>query len=116
MRTILLRIAYNGARYHGYQVQANAKTVAGTFQPVLEQVLNEKVQLKGCSRTDTGVHASDFGVSFQTNSTISHRGADTGAEYQSPAGYCGQKLRGPGGGLPRPVQLHRQALCLPGAG
>ena len=49
MRTILLRIAYNGARYHGYQVQANAKTVAGTFQPVLEQVLNEKVQLKGCS-------------------------------------------------------------------
>lgn len=84
MRTILLRIAYNGARYHGYQVQANAKTVAGTFQPVLEQVLNEKVQLKGCSRTDTGVHASDFGVSFQTNSTISHRGLIQGLNINLP--------------------------------
>lgn len=57
MRNLLLHIAYNGSRYHGYQVQQNAVSVAGTFQPVLEKILAEKVQLKGCSRTDTGVHA-----------------------------------------------------------
>ena len=54
MRNLLLHIAYNGSRYHGYQVQQNAVSVAGTFQPVLEKILAEKVQLKGCSRTDTG--------------------------------------------------------------
>ena len=50
MRNLLLHIAYNGSRYHGYQVQQNAVSVAGTFQPVLEKILAEKVQLKGCSR------------------------------------------------------------------
>ncbi|MBS4785605.1 MAG: tRNA pseudouridine(38-40) synthase TruA [Clostridiales bacterium] len=84
MRNLLLRIAYNGARYHGYQVQQNAVTVAGTFQPVLEMVLNEKVQLKGCSRTDTGVHASDFAVSFRTNSAISCRGLVQGLNINLP--------------------------------
>ena len=70
MRNLLLHIAYNGSRYHGYQVQQNAVSVAGTFQPVLEKILAEKVQLKGCSRTDTGVHANDFAVSFKTNCRI----------------------------------------------
>ena len=70
MRNLLLHIAYNGARYHGYQVQQNAVSVAGTFQPVLEKILGEKVQLKGCSRTDTGVHANDFALSFKTNCRI----------------------------------------------
>ena len=60
MRNLLLHIAYNGARYHGYQVQQNAVSVAGTFQPVLEKILGEKVQLKGCSRTDTGVSRKRF--------------------------------------------------------
>ena len=70
MRNLLLHIAYNGSRYHGYQVQQNAVSVAGTFQPVLEKILAEKVQLKGCSRTDTGVHANDFAMSFKTNCRI----------------------------------------------
>lgn len=70
MRNLLLHIAYKGSRYHGYQVQQNAVSVAGTFQPVLEKILAEKVQLKGCSRTDTGVHANDFAVSFKTNCRI----------------------------------------------
>ena len=38
MRNLLLHIAYNGARYHGYQVQQNAVSVASTFQPVLEKI------------------------------------------------------------------------------
>ena len=29
MRNLLLHIAYNGSRYHGYQVQQNAVSVAG---------------------------------------------------------------------------------------
>ena len=45
MRNLLLHIAYNGSRYHGYQVQQNAVSVAGTFQPVLEKILAENCLL-----------------------------------------------------------------------
>lgn len=69
-RNLLLWLSYNGARYHGYQVQKNAVTVAGTFQPVLERILGESVDIKGCSRTDAGVHANNFAVSFKTHSSI----------------------------------------------
>ena len=70
MRNLLVKIAYNGTRYHGYQVQKNAVTVAGTFQAALHQVLGEQVELKGCSRTDAGVHANDFALSFHTSAAI----------------------------------------------
>lgn len=70
MRTLLVWIAYNGTRYHGYQVQRNAATIAGTFQKALESVLGEAVEMKGCSRTDAGVHANRYGISFVTHSSI----------------------------------------------
>lgn len=70
MRTLLLFLAYNGTRYHGYQVQKNAVTVAETFQNALERVLGERPDIKGCSRTDAGVHANHFAVSFPTKSQI----------------------------------------------
>ena len=84
MRNLLLHLAYNGSRYHGYQVQQNAVSVAGTFQPVLEKILAEKVQLKGCSRTDTGVHANDFAVSFKTNCRIPFEQDQVWVYYKYP--------------------------------
>jgi tRNA pseudouridine38-40 synthase len=52
-----LQIAYRGTRYHGWQQQQNATTVQGTLQTCLSQILRNKVQVVGSSRTDTGVHA-----------------------------------------------------------
>ena len=33
MRNLLFRISYNGANYHGYQVQANAAVAASSHPP-----------------------------------------------------------------------------------
>lgn len=65
-RNILLKISYDGATYHGWQIQENAITVQEDLQKACERILNEKITLNGCSRTDTGVHANEFCVNFFT--------------------------------------------------
>lgn len=70
MRNLLLKIAYDGARYHGWQIQQNAVTIQEVFQAALYRVINEQTDIKACSRTDTGVHARDFCVSLKTDSPI----------------------------------------------
>lgn len=70
MRNLLFTIQYKGSRYHGFQVQNNAVTVAQVFQDVLEQVTGARSDIKGCSRTDSGVHANMFCISLKTESAI----------------------------------------------
>ena len=59
-RNLLLTIRYQGTAYHGFQVQKNALTVAQVLQDALEAVLGRREDIKGCSRTDSGVHANMF--------------------------------------------------------
>ena len=54
MRHLLLTIRYRGTRYHGYQVQQNALSVAQVVQDAVEQVFGARLPVKGCSRTDAG--------------------------------------------------------------
>lgn len=70
MRNILLSICYDGTNYHGWQIQKNAITVQEVFQNVLFEILSEPVDIKGCSRTDSGVHANMYCVSAKINSNI----------------------------------------------
>lgn len=55
-----MTIAYRGTAYHGWQVQRNALAVCTVFQDALERVLGRRYDVKGCSRTDAGVHANGF--------------------------------------------------------
>lgn len=70
MRNLLFTLRFDGARYHGWQVQPNGVTVQAVFQRALESVLHERPSLKGCSRTDAGVHANMFCVSLETGRDI----------------------------------------------
>lgn len=70
MPNLLITLAYDGARYHGWQIQENALTVQEVFQKALEKVTGGGEDIKACSRTDTGVHARQFAVSLQTKSRI----------------------------------------------
>lgn len=70
MRTLALRIAYDGSRYHGWQEQKTDVTVAGTLKAALNRVCGEVEHVTGCGRTDAGVHALRYCVSLRTNSTI----------------------------------------------
>lgn len=69
-RNLLLTISFDGSKFHGWQIQNNAYTVQECFQQALSSVLKHSVQIKACSRTDTGVHARNFCVSLITESPI----------------------------------------------
>ncbi len=70
LRNIALKLSYVGTNYHGWQVQKNAVTVQEVFQKALYKILKENVDIKGCSRTDTGVHANMYVVNFRTGSRM----------------------------------------------
>ncbi len=69
-RNIKLDLSYDGSNYHGWQIQKNAITVQEIFQNALEKILTHKCNIKGCSRTDSGVHANMYVVSFKTFNQI----------------------------------------------
>lgn len=66
LRNILLTIAYDGSRFHGWQIQQNAPSVQQAFQEALFQVIGNEFEIKGCSRTDSGVHANMYCLSVKT--------------------------------------------------
>ena len=70
MRNLMVRIQYDGSDFCGWQVQNGLRTVQSVFQTVLRDVLKENVPVIGCSRTDSGVHANEFCVSFRTGNAI----------------------------------------------
>lgn len=70
MKNIALRLRYDGSRYHGWQVQKNAVTVAQTMEDALAKVCGERVKLTGCGRTDAGVHALRYCANFHSGCTV----------------------------------------------
>jgi len=70
MRNLLLTICYDGANYHGWQIQQNAISVQQVFQQALQRIIGDSPDIKGCSRTDTAVHAREFCISFHTEHSI----------------------------------------------
>ncbi|MEG0779608.1 MAG: tRNA pseudouridine(38-40) synthase TruA [Oscillospiraceae bacterium] len=70
MRNIALKLMYNGTAYHGWQVQKNAVSVAGTLEKGLSAVCGEPIRVVGCGRTDAGVHAECYVANFHTESRI----------------------------------------------
>jgi tRNA pseudouridine38-40 synthase len=69
-RTIRLVVAYDGRDFHGFQRQAEARTVQGTLEAALTRLTGEVIRLRGSSRTDAGVHAEGLVASFRTGRTI----------------------------------------------
>ncbi len=71
MRNLLLTISYRGTDLHGWQIQDNAVTVQEVFQNALYEIIHERPDIKGCSRTDSGVHANMYCVSMKIAHPIS---------------------------------------------
>jgi tRNA pseudouridine38-40 synthase len=70
MQRYFLQLSYKGTAYHGWQVQENTPhTVQQVLNEKLSMVLNEPIQVTGCGRTDTGVHAKDYYAHFDTTKT-----------------------------------------------
>ncbi len=58
MNNYKLIIKYDGGRYKGWQRLGDSdSTIQGKIENVLTEMLQRRVEITGCSRTDAGVHA-----------------------------------------------------------
>ena len=69
-RNVKITIMYDGSAYHGWQIQKNAVSVQETFQNALARIIGDDYDVKGCSRTDTGVHANMYCIGLKTSHPI----------------------------------------------
>ncbi len=70
LRNLLVTISYDGKNFHGWQIQQNALTVQEVFQKACEKIIGSDFEIKGCSRTDSGVHANMYCISLKTSHPI----------------------------------------------
>lgn len=66
----MLRVAYDGTEYCGWQVQPGQRTVEGTLKSALDKLMGKDVPMIGASRTDAGVHAEGNVAVFDCDTTI----------------------------------------------
>ncbi len=99
-----LELAYNGTHYHGWQLQPNAVTVQQRLNEALAILLRQPVETIGAGRTDTGVHARQLYVHFDTPQPPEGR-AD--AEGIMPFDWQRSPFRGLGGLLPYDIAVKR---------
>jgi tRNA pseudouridine38-40 synthase len=59
-------ISYLGRDFHGWQRQPNAITVQQCIEDAFLIIFKENVQIVGCGRTDTGVHAKKYTAHFDS--------------------------------------------------
>lgn len=73
MPRYFIQLAYNGTNYNGWQIQDNTpNTIQQVLQDKLSMILSETIDVVGCGRTDTGVHAKDYYAHFDSAKTDLH--------------------------------------------
>jgi len=65
---IALGVEYDGSPYYGWQSQTGGQTVQDTLQNALARIAEEQISVIAAGRTDTGVHALEQVVHFDTQS------------------------------------------------
>lgn len=69
-RNLLFTLKFDGSVFHGWQIQNNALTVQQVFQEAVAKIIGKCPDIKGCSRTDSGVHANMFCISMHVHHPI----------------------------------------------
>jgi tRNA pseudouridine38-40 synthase len=80
-----LKIEYEGTRYHGWQEQKNARTVAGEIRAAAEKILPRPVEILGAGRTDAGVHALGQVARLRSEGKVKARDLFYGLNDRLPA-------------------------------
>jgi tRNA pseudouridine38-40 synthase len=67
MARYFIKIQYKGSNYNGWQIQENTpNTVQQVLEEKLSVILQETIEVIGCGRTDTGVHAKKYFAHFNS--------------------------------------------------
>lgn len=69
-RNIKLITEYDGTNYQGWQRQKNVPTIQGNIEDAISYMMKEKIRVIAAGRTDSGVHALNQVVNFNTHSNI----------------------------------------------
>jgi tRNA pseudouridine38-40 synthase len=65
-----IELSYNGKKYHGWQIQPDAVSVQEKLNAAISTILQDKIEVVGAGRTDTGVHAAQMFAHFNTQKEI----------------------------------------------
>ena len=63
-------LSYDGANYHGWQIQPNGVSVQEILQNALSTLLRQPIEVVGAGRTDAGVNASMMVAHFDTDNSV----------------------------------------------
>jgi tRNA pseudouridine38-40 synthase len=64
---IALGVEYDGSQYHGWQMQPGLHTVQQVLQQALSKVADSEIAIACAGRTDTGVHATNQIIHFDSD-------------------------------------------------
>ena len=64
---IALGVEYDGSPFFGWQSQAGGRTVQDALQTALSSIACEPISVIAAGRTDSGVHAVEQVIHFDTN-------------------------------------------------
>jgi tRNA pseudouridine38-40 synthase len=62
-------LAYDGSRYHGFQIQPGLETIQGVIETELNKLSGDNIRLFSAGRTDSGVHAHGQVIHFDIESS-----------------------------------------------
>lgn len=70
MKRVLLKIAYDGTAYNGWQTGGTGLSICNVIEKAISELLDDNIKLIGVSRTDAGVHAEANFAIFDTERII----------------------------------------------
>lgn len=70
MMKVFIRIAFSGTDFYGTQKLPKDRTIQGLFEELLSRIYNRPIKVTISSRLDRGVHALDFGLSFDIEEDV----------------------------------------------
>ena len=70
MQRYFIYLSYDGAAYHGWQIQPNGVSVQECLMRALSTLLRREVEVTGAGRTDAGVHASLMVAHFDADAPL----------------------------------------------
>jgi tRNA pseudouridine38-40 synthase len=70
MPNFKITIEYDGSAYHGWQRQAEDRTIQGEIENALMMMTGDRLSVTGSGRTDAGVHALNQTANFQCATSL----------------------------------------------